>query len=242
MNRKTLIPCAIFIAIQAVLYYFMLFDSQGYFNIIAFVSIVLNCLFAFAFILFRKNTVLINVGLAFTVVADYFLVAAEPTNQSLGILAFSCVQTCYAAFLFFVERNRTVRKTGVVLRIVSVVVVEIVASLMLGNKTDLVSILSVYYIVNLAINIVFAFLLGKSDLLFAIGLCLFIVCDLFVGFSSAAGVYFNLLPTSLLYKIVFVDFNIIWLFYAPSQVLIALYVAIKNYGYNKIISADTLNA
>ncbi|MBR2971163.1 MAG: hypothetical protein IKC48_05170 [Clostridia bacterium] len=230
MNKKIAIPCAIFLAIQAALYYFMLFDSRGYFNEIAFSFIVLNCLFALAFMSFRKNSALINAGLAFTVIADYFLVLSQPTDQSLGMVAFSCAQTCYAAYLFFVERNRKVRIAGLITRIATVVVVEIVAALVLGDKIDLVSVLSVYYIVNLAASIIFAFLLGKSGLLFAIGLCLFIMCDLFVGFSSAAGVYLDIPTTSLLYKIVFADFNFIWFFYAPSQVMIALNIPIKNYG------------
>jgi len=230
MNKKIAIPCAIFIAIQAALYYFMLFDSNGYFKELAFSSIALNCLFALAFLLLRNKTALINAGLIFTVVADYFLVLSQPVNQSFGMIAFSCAQTCYAAYLFFAERNHKVRTTGLVARIITVVLVEIVAALVLGDKTDLVSILSVYYIVNLAASIILAFLLGKSGLLFAIGLCLFIICDLFVGFSSAVGVYLDIPITSLLYKIVFADFNFIWFFYAPSQVMIALNIPIKNYG------------
>jgi len=226
MNKRIIpiIISAAFTLIQAALFYFMIFDPRGHFNEIAYTSIILNCVFALAFVMPGKIALVVG-GLVFTVVADYFLIVSSPIDREWGMVAFSCTQICYAAYLVLIENRKNFRKIALITRISLVLAAEIIALIVLKDKVDLVSVLSVFYICNLALSIAFAFTQGKERLLFAIGLCWFIMCDLFVGFSAAEGVYFDIPTGSLLYKIVFADFNFIWFFYAPSQVMIALTVA-----------------
>ena len=63
--------------------------------------------------------------------------------------------------------------------------------------------------------------MGKNKL-FPIGLVLFLLCDTIIGLQMATGVYLPISEHSVIYKIIFTDFNLAWFFYLPSQVCIAL--------------------
>ena len=222
-----------FVALQAVLYYFMLFgegqsggDLHG--NLSRYAPVVLSLAFSLCFIEVKKVTVLINLGLVFTVVADYFLILSDPIVKEPGVLAFSVTQLCYFAYLYFLQESKKARVVGVIARIALIVVAEAVTLIFLGDKTDFLSVITVFYISNFVVNIAIAFTMGKSQLFFAIALCLFVMCDLFVGFSVAIGDYFNISSDSWFYKLIYSDFDFIWFFYAPSQVMIALKVMIDN--------------
>ncbi len=77
------------------------------------------------------------------------------------------------------------------------------------------------YYANLLTNIVFAFRNFKTAPTFAIGLLLFAFCDLLVGFTML-DLYLPVTESSIVYKLTHCDLNLIWVFYVPSQTLIAL--------------------
>ena len=95
----------------------------------------------------------------------------------------------------------------------------LVAVLVLREKTDALAIVSVCYYVLLITNMIHAFM--AKERLFAVALCLFILCDTVIGLQVAAGAYLPITEGSALYKIIFMNFNLAWFFYLPSQVLIA---------------------
>lgn len=106
--------------------------------------------------------------------------------------------------------------------IVLILLVEGIAVLVLKEKTDALALISVCYYANLILNIVAAFRQFRRDLVFPIALVLFLLCDTVIGLQVAAGGYLPIGEDSWLHRLIFMDFNLAWFFYLPSQVLIAL--------------------
>lgn len=149
---------------------------------------------------------LIPPALTLTAGADWFLLVRND-HYAVGIALFLCVQSAYCLRL-----RRTGAGSGWPLR----------AALALGAEAGLCA-LGLASPVNLLAGLYFSQLLsntvlawrghGRPGRLFALGLTLFVGCDLCVG-------VFNLHPPNLvLYYLVSVG---MWFFYLPSQVLIAL--------------------
>ena len=149
---------------------------------------------------------LIPPALTLTAGADWFLLVRND-HYAAGIALFLCVQAAYCLRL-----RRMGAGSGWPLR----------AALALGAGAGLcalglaspVNLLAGLYFSQLLSNTVLAWRgKGRLQRLFAVGLTLFVGCDLCVGL-------FNLRPPNLvLYYLVSVG---MWFFYLPSQVLIAL--------------------
>ena len=92
----------------------------------------------------------------------------------------------------------------------------------LREKTDALALISVCYYANVILNIVAAFRQFRSKPIFPIALVLFLLCDRVIGLQVAAGGYLPIGEDSWLYRLIFMNFNLSWFFYLPSQVLIAL--------------------
>ena len=149
---------------------------------------------------------LVPLALTLTAGADWFLLVRND-HYAVGIALFLCVQTVY-----FLRLRRAGAPAAYPLR----------AGLALGAGLGLYA-LGLASPVNLLAGLYFSQLLSNTILAwtrpgrpwrtFAAGLTLFVGCDLCVGL-------FNALPyASPLYPAVSVG---MWLFYLPSQVLIAL--------------------
>jgi hypothetical protein len=91
----------------------------------------------------------------------------------------------------------------------------------LGANCDFLAMISMVYYANLALNIVFAFGCFKKNPLLALGLLLFICCDTCVGIAMLDG-YMAFSKDSLLYRMLHPGFDLVWAFYLPSQMLLAL--------------------
>ena len=149
---------------------------------------------------------LVPLALALTAGADWFLLVRND-HYALGIALFLCVQAVYALRLCAGGAG-----SAFVLR----------AALALGaglgawaaGLTALVELLAALYFSQLLSNALLAWTLrGERRRAFALGLTLFVGCDVCVGL-------FNVLTAgSRLYQAASVG---MWLFYLPSQVLIAL--------------------
>lgn len=179
-----------------------------------YLSIVLCFLFALANT--RKSNALRTAALACTVGADWFLVVCSPAQQLWGMIFFLGTQTLYALYLY----RRGKRKDLVFARVFLIAAIELTAWLVLGSKMDPLAAVSVCYYAILSVNIIDAFTQTKKDLLFPIGLLLFLLCDTVVGLQVAAGSYLSI--PDWLHRLLFPGFNLAWVFYMPSQVLIAL--------------------
>ena len=223
MNKKLTIGLIIaFLGIELSLYILIL---SGVFVVPSqFASVLIAFLFSMVFISFKDFKFIIQFGLLFTVVADVFLVLIKPINQAIAMTSFSLTQIFYFFKLLQQSESKVQNRWNIIIRSILIAIVEVVALFVLKNNIDYVSVISLFYYVNLIINMVFAFIQFKKLPLFAIGLLLFLLCDTFVGFSMAFDVYIFISHNSFIYKLFTLPFNFIWFFYVPSQVLISLSV------------------
>ncbi len=74
---------------------------------------------------------------------------------------------------------------------------------------------------SLLLTTVFFSWLTPRNLLFTLGMTLFLGCDLFVASNNAA-LYLDLDAFPLLKALHDIPFNMMWAFYGPSQMLLAL--------------------
>lgn len=185
-------------------------------RICEFVSIVF-C-FLFAILSGREGSRLIMAGLGFTVAADFCLVICSPAQQLWGMVFFLAAQTLYAILLHSQVKN----KSFLILRFMVILLAVTLTVIVLGKNTDALALISLCYYANLIVNIVLAFCSYGKEPLFPIALVLFLMCDTVIGLQVASGSYLPIREISFLYRLIFMDFNLAWFFYLPSQVLIAL--------------------
>ena len=214
--KKNNIITGVFLALETVLYYFILTTGGQTLITSQYLSIIL-C-FLYAALVCKKDTLLILAGLAFTLGADYCLVVAKPIQQLYGMLFFMGTQTMYAIYLHLKSRNKVL----LIIRIALVVLAESIALIVLGEKLDPLAAVSMYYYANLIMNLVEAFTMFRGEKLLSIGFVLFLLCDTVIGLQVASGGYLPIPKDSWLYQLLFTPFPLSWFFYLPSQVLIAL--------------------
>lgn len=213
-NKLNTALTLLFLAASCVLYYFILTAGGTLLVATSYASIIL----CFAFSLAGWQNFWIIGGLACTVGADFFLVVCDPIQQFWGMVFFLGAQSLYAAML---HRSRP-GKTLLFIRLGLIAAAEAVTVLILKDATDPLAVISICYYVNLIFNIILAFLQFKQYRLFAIGLVFFLLCDTVIGLQVMSGGYLPIPEGSLLDQILSVPFNLAWLFYLPSQVLISL--------------------
>ena len=196
----------LFLALELVIYAAFLFldlTGRGGMTLWLKYSGVLLC-FLFALLCAVKDgDRLIAPALLLTACADWFLLV-RGDHLIVGVLFFLCVQTIY---LLRLRRERT---TGLWLRLVLPV---LLISLLFALKlVTLLNVLAMLYFSQLLSSALLAWSLPRFRL-FALGLTLFVGCDVCVGLFNTAAMF------PALYSFVSVG---MWAFYLPSQVLIVL--------------------
>lgn len=209
-----------FLAIQFVLYIHILFLNVFDQSKLCYLSIVICFLFSLANFSKKNDTFLIVCALMFTVIADTFLVLLHATNLVIAMVSFCIVQLFYfVRILLKSDKKRNI--TNVAVRILLFVALLIVSFVSNAENSSFLIVISLFYFANLICNVIFAFISKTKNILFAFGLLLFLFCDIFVGLPFLIE-FLNLPTTSFLYHLNNINFNIVWLFYLPSQVLIAI--------------------
>lgn len=203
-----------FLIISCTLYYFILTAGGTLLTATSYAAIALCFLYA----LFRRRNFWIIAGLACTLGADFFLVVCSPIQQLWGMVFFLGAQSLYAAMLHISRPGKPL----LFIRLALIAIAEAITVAVLTDKTDPLAVISICYYVNLIFNIVMAFMQFRSFRLFAIGLVFFLLCDTVIGLQVMAGGYLPIPEDSALHSIIFAPFNLAWLFYLPSQVLISL--------------------
>lgn len=223
MNRKTLLITGLFIIIEIILGILIQFSHHTLHIVLCYSSVVLACVFSFVFIT-KKDFFLTQLGLLFTVFADLFLVVITPMLQIPAMICFSITQMCYFLRLYLNENSKKEKLIHIITRITTSILIIIITIIVLKEKTDFLSIISTFYYANLLINIIFAFRKSNKSILFPIGLLLFSLCDLQIGIKILNDSYINVSNNIILEFLSDPPFNFAWLFYVPSQTLIALSV------------------
>ena len=208
----------LFLALQIILFPKIQESTADVWSYTAFFSIALIALFALLACRCKGAGHLIRLGLLLTLVADYFIVI-EYDSYLKGVVVFLFVQITYFLYLLFREERVRVRVANFLTRLLLSGLLFLVALTVLGENADALSLVSVIYYANLLTNILFAFTCGRGERMLAIGLALFAMCDLCVGIESLAYFYLDTDISAFFYND---SLNLSWLFYQPSQVLIAL--------------------
>lgn len=188
-------------------------------------AIALCCLFAVIFFKKEADYILVQTALFCTVMADVCLLILQPRNQFLAMMFFSVTQICY--FLRIYKTEKRLRKAHIILRISVILAALLATAVVLKDKTDPLSLVSLFYFANLGINMLWAFFDFKASRLFAVGLLLFLLCDVCIGLSVMSEAYIPVSEGSFIYHIIHPGFNLAWCFYIPAQVLIVLSLAEK---------------
>ncbi len=238
----------VFLLVQVVLYItFLALDltdkNADLSNKVKYVVIIL-C-FCYAFFAGKGTVRFLKAALLFTVLADLFLLILD--YYLWGVLVFIVVQQLYSIRLVVLERNSSVtsgsakhttdirnnRKKHIsydyLLRVMLQVGAAIIVCAVLkiaGISLELLSIVSIYYFILISSNVVSAVILARStpgnkeNILYAAGMFLFLLCDINVGFYNLSG--FITLPVQTYHLIYSISSILMWTFYAPAQVLIAV--------------------
>lgn len=220
---------ALFATVEIYLSYLIQTVSGRACNTVSYLSVALAAVFALGTLLFCRTLSdnLIRLGLGFTLIADYCLVLAEPTRELWGVVVFCFTQACYFLALLIEERERRTRIIHIAVRIALIAVVIPAAFAVLGNDTDALAVWSVFYYANLVCNMIFAFADFRRRGAFALGLLSFALCDVTLGLAFLGDAYLNSPPGSFLYEIGHTGLNLPWVFYVPSQTLIAAHLAFR---------------
>lgn len=222
-RRVFLIKLCVFALIEALLWVDILWGGV-YVVAAQYASVVLAFAFSLLFSGKTPKRFLIQIGLFATCVADYFLVVSDPIAQSPAMSAFVITQIAYCALIVSFS-GRFFNFVHLTIRSVACIAAEIVTALVLKDRFDYLSAVSMFYYANLIINATFSFILFKKLPIFAMGLLFFILCDTVIGLNVAVGTYIFIDETSFLFAISHSSFNWAWAFYLPSQVCIAVTAA-----------------
>lgn len=217
----------VFLVLQTLLFISILFVPHlPMVNVFEYTSILLSLLFAL-FVWLRKNsmvTLLIFIALVFTAIADTFLVFLNPylneVTQSIAMISFSLCQLTYFFLIWKITQTHRERIINLSIRTIFFLALEIIALLILGSSYNFLIFVSLFYFSQLVTNIIFAFIHIKMNPFLAIGLLLFIGCDIFIGLSTLCDIL-TLSQSHFLYIFAHLPFNFAWFFYLPSQVLLS---------------------
>lgn len=237
LNKTTLkLPLTItFIVCEIILGVLVQITGDGVLVAVSYACVILACLFFGLFYEKSYSYYLTQLGLICTVVADLFLVVMNPIKQLPAMAFFSVTQLCYFFRLYTSCKNPRLRLAHIITRGSLVVIALSLTALVLGKNTDALSLVSLFYYANLIVNIVFAFIEFKKEPLLAIGLLLFLLCDTIIGLNVMANSYIPIAEGTLIYNILHCNINLAWIFYVPSQVLIALSLLNFKKSLNQII-------
>lgn len=182
-------------------------------------SILLCFIFSLFFLKKDNACSIISLALFFTICADFVLLFFAQ-QKVLGLLFFCFVQIVYFFYISMYEGKKG-QKINLWARLFAIVLVELVIFFIFKNIFNFLAFLAIFYFVNLLFNLVFAFVNVNKNAFFAVGLLLFVFCDIFVGLMQM-DMFFDVSSSAFFNFIYSIPFNIAWTFYIPSQVFIAL--------------------
>lgn len=185
-------------------------------NIVKFISIFLClCLSVLNFNSNKNNlnNKLLIIGLFLTVIADYiFLIYQNLFPVAIGLF-------CIVQVLYTIRYNLENKYTNIFYVILSFIIIFLIYIFIYISikQIDLIFPLGLFYAICLAISLKEGFIQYKYNIysnsnkeIILLGMILFVLCDINVAIYNTIG------------KTNHIVFILIWLFYLPSQLLLAL--------------------
>ncbi len=157
-------------------------------------------------------------ALLFTAGADFFLVALKEEQWLVGMTVFCCAQLFWALRLLLMEEGKRRLVHGLVWA--GTCASLLVVAILLARGADPLLLTAAVYASLLLTTVLFGWL-APQNLLFTLGMTLFLGCDVFVLVNNAS-LYLDLSGFPLLKTLHDIPFNMMWAFYGPSQMLLAL--------------------
>lgn len=225
---------AVFVLVQTVIYivYNVLSAKQPEDPIGIKYAGVLLCLVVSAVMIFFNrdaDSVIATAAMAFTAVSDLFILVLDDYFE-IGLATFIIAHCIYLYRLYY-GRVKKIWLTVAVRAAVAAVMIGVCCGLF---GVNLLVIEACIYLVLLVGNCVESLIMcnrGLKNVLLAIGLMLFLGCDICVGLKHGALVGVNL--SRVVYDFVV---YMIWVFYLPSQVFITCALLQKGQCYKELSS------
>lgn len=242
----TKLRTSIFICIELCLYLsFLYLDLQGN-NIQGIhpnVSIILKYISLFLCFLFSLSESILGyylsfftIALAFAATADIFLLFTP--YFSIGIFFFICVQSCYRFILSGKKGILTMFLISTIMSLGTLIIMNI-----FQLAPDFMIVFSTFYFYCLSSNVIKTCLEAISSKqvslqinihFFAVGIILLFLCDVSIGIYHSSYL-FRIKPDTIMDSILKFSSVGMWLFYLPSQIIIAL-LSLKNGPFSSCIS------
>ncbi len=227
-TKKTLFLLTVDFILLEIIFAFLMNNVPGAFSLFSYIYVTTAAFFCFLFKEKANDYLFTQLGLIGTMGADIFLVLLPQQERFPGMICFSFVQIFYFLRLYTAETNKTRRKIHLILRIALSVIIVAGTFIVLGASADPVAILSMFYYVNLLLNVIFAFLDFENTGVFAIGLLCFIISDTVIGFHELDDyIGRDPLVMEVMNHIKRSKIDLVYGFYLPSQALIAMSPAHK---------------
>ncbi len=182
-----------------------------------------------------RDLYLIRLALFFTLISDFIILLLPAKAYLYGVGSFLIVQQLYGVRLKCSDNRRRGLKesSGFLASLLLRLTIELMIAQVLllglaqvGVRRNSLMTASVFYIVCLIHNVITSVRLAIrrpreiSNTIFAVGLVFFLLCDINVGLFNLSGfIDFTGVTAEFLYQIASL---LMWTFYAPSQILIAL--------------------
>lgn len=193
---------------------------------------------------YKSTLFCLQAALFFTALSDLFILILD--YYLYGVITFIIVQEFYSARLILLKMERKALFVStkdenkilcsgkaffiaLIRRILlQLFIAAIICTLLILFKVtpELLLVVSVFYFICILSNVITALFVAikdlklKANLIYAIGMVLFLLCDINVGLFNLSG--FIAMPRELYSVIYSISSILMWTFYAPSQVLIAL--------------------
>ena len=218
-SKRALVAFSVlFSAVEAVLGLLLQITPVAASRHLSFAAVVLACLACPLLASRTRSYLFTQVALVFTVVADSILVYHRMEHAVLAMCAFSVTQLAYGARLYVTVGRRAWQ---LALRLALSALALLLVRLVAGGTADALAYIALFYFANLLSNTLIACLGGRRQAVLATGLVLFVLCDVFVGFSML-GEYLPPPDTALIHFLSSPPINMAWVFYLPCTVLLVL--------------------
>ena len=185
-------------------------------------AMVISCLlFRFLLLILEKkrNFLYLFLAFLFTSISDTFLVLYD-TGYEIAVFSFILVQWMYCIYIHETFHPHQKWKNQLIMRSI-LIVFALIGICFVDRESKMLLFLTIIYIGNFILNIVFAFSAKEKQGIFILGLLLFFLCDICVGCFNIG----DILPISsnaIFEKIKSFPINLSWFFYYPSQILLAI--------------------
>lgn len=217
-KKINIVLLAVFIFIETALYVIIMENLLSPIRHFCYLSVIICFLFTLYNYKNSSNSKLMFYAVCFTLVADLCLVLLEVKDMSFAMTVFTFTHITYGV-REMKNSQKKVNRISLAVRIILSVILIILGKVVMKNGFNYLIFITMIYFANILSNVAFSFFENKKDLLFIIGLILFLFCDIYTGFGFLD---LTLAENSFLQKLLYPHFNAIWLFYLPAQTVLAI--------------------